>query len=217
MPTSSAAGTVEVSPRWDSRLEIWQSEDGREALARLALPESYAGDLQDTAWHPALLDVAASLALDRPGLVPACCRELRLYHALPAALFAHVVRRQVGQGLEGDCVLCDEQGEILVELRGLLFAPLQIGKPRQHRLVWTDAARSPVPETSGDEVLVLGSGPLVEGLAKRLANSAERGAEATGRPRRRAVRLWPRRSSAMDWRGRSASCPGLAWAGPSRH
>ncbi|WP_459826836.1 amino acid adenylation domain-containing protein [Desulfomicrobium salsuginis] len=159
---------VQVSTRWDCRRQAWQSSDGLQALAVLELPAAYHGDLRVAPWHPALLDVAASLAMDRPGLVPVCCREVRLHRPLPSRVLAHAVRRTAGSGLQADCILYDEQGEPLVELRGLLFVPFQAGRANLHRLEWKEIALPEPLKAAAGETLLLGSGELVDRLSRAL-------------------------------------------------
>ncbi|MBW7900226.1 MAG: amino acid adenylation domain-containing protein [Rhodocyclaceae bacterium] len=179
---AEASPTVEVSARWDCRRRGWQSADGLETLAWLVLPEAHADDLRRTDWHPALLDVGASLALDRPGLVPAACADIRLHRPLPGRLYAHARRRasteadpRHGQAgaLHADCVFTDEDGVVLAEFLGLVFVPLPMPQARLHRVEWRQApaaAAEPAPPADGPR-LVLGEGALADALCAEIEQS----------------------------------------------
>jgi amino acid adenylation domain-containing protein len=165
---------VQVSARWDCRQRLWQSADGEQTLAQLSLPAEYHGDFQQPLWHPAMLDVAASLALDRPGFVPVCCREVNLYKALSPRVFAHVTRRTAvddnGLGtLHADCLILDGQGQVLVELLDLMFVPVAQPKPRLHSLEWIAKPRESVElESLVQGTLLLGTSPMLDSLGQQL-------------------------------------------------
>ncbi|MEJ2417504.1 MAG: beta-ketoacyl synthase N-terminal-like domain-containing protein, partial [Exilibacterium sp.] len=101
--------------------------DGR-ALAKISLPAHLAGDPEEFALHPSLLDAAlqASVGLLREGeeqlALPFALRSLALYARLPASLWALVSheRDSVGGGQrpEIDIDLCDAEGRVCARLRG---------------------------------------------------------------------------------------------------
>ncbi|EXJ13522.1 non-ribosomal peptide synthetase [Imhoffiella purpurea] len=163
------AATVAVGKRWNCRRRIWRGDAG--TLALLELDPDYAEDLSLTPWHPAMLDVAASLALDGLGLVPAGCRSIRLLHPLERRCYAWATPR--GDRAEDapllvDCRICDERGRLLTDLGGLLFLPLSRPAARLHEPVW-----NPLPEAEGREgtgaVLILGDADETAGLTDRFA------------------------------------------------
>ncbi|MDX9706723.1 MAG: condensation domain-containing protein [Azospira sp.] len=179
---AGAESVVEVSTRWDCRRRVWRGVDGSEILAWLVLSDAHVDDLQRTDWHPALLDVGASLVLDRPGMVPAACAGIRLHRPLTGRLYAYVRRRpstaadprhgQVG-ALHADCVFADEGGAVLAEIRGIVFVPLPAPQARLHRVEWQEA-----PATGGEAVpvadglqLVLGDGVLADALCIEIERS----------------------------------------------
>jgi amino acid adenylation domain-containing protein len=169
-PAAGAGSLVQVSGRWACRQGLWQRPDGTRILAKLRLLDQYLADLEQTPWHPALLDVAASLALDRPGLVPTGCREIRLFEPLPARLFALVSKpaerpAEGGAPLEVDCLLLDKAGKVLAELNGLTFVPLAQPLAMLHPLQWRVLPLLTNPGQVLGPVLLLGEGSLVEQVA----------------------------------------------------
>jgi amino acid adenylation domain-containing protein len=170
---------VRVSGRWRCREEFLVSPDGGRLLARLSLPEAHRGDLHSFRWHPALLDVAASLALHGAGAyIPARCGAVRLHRPLPAAVhaLATISDRRPGR-ITAHCVVTDLSGNILAELDGLVFlAPagaraqgLGPGRPELFAERWTPAAPLQPAAPNGTEFLLLGAtaGPLGRALARR--------------------------------------------------
>jgi 3-oxoacyl-(acyl-carrier-protein) synthase len=168
-PDDGQEHMVQVSTRWDCLRRQWLSADGMESLALLVLPEEFHGDAELTAWHPALLDVAASQILDRPGLVPVSCQSIHLYRPLPPRCFVHAVRHSPGNEkiLHGDCCLMNEQGDVLAELSGLVFVPLLRPQAQLHHLAWTEARLTEDSMEPG-EILLLGHGPLCTALEEEL-------------------------------------------------
>jgi NAD(P)-dependent dehydrogenase (short-subunit alcohol dehydrogenase family)/acyl carrier protein len=153
---------IRISRRWDCREALWVSDGGRELLSRLTLPDEFRQDLSTFKWHPAMLDLAASLALHEvSGFVPARCGSIRLYKPLPADIFAHVVVQEKGaQLISGDCTITDLSGNVLLEMRGLVFLSLQAVRsvPELYELQWV-AAEPPRPESDaaqGGKTLLLG-------------------------------------------------------------
>ncbi|MFA7605879.1 MAG: amino acid adenylation domain-containing protein [Rhodocyclaceae bacterium] len=181
-PASSAieaGGALQVSARWDCRRKTWRSEDGRRTLAWLVLDERWLGDLDDFPWHPAMLDVAASLALDGGGRVPAACREMRLHAPPGRAFYALASRREAQDGdlrrtqpgaLHVDCVLFDADGRVLAEWLGLVFVPMQAPAARLHALHWQDVPwpAGPVQAHAGGDTVLIGAGPECAALARAL-------------------------------------------------
>jgi 3-oxoacyl-(acyl-carrier-protein) synthase/acyl carrier protein len=177
------AGPVSVSGRWDCREECLVSGDGDRLLARMALPAAFHGDLHAFRWHPALVDVAVSLALHgAPGHVPAGCGEARLFRPLPAGVFAAVtVTDRRPDSVTARCVITDLSGNVLAELDDLLFLALPEArhgveaavhsgpKPTLHAEEWTPcepAGAAPAPD---GPLLLLGAsaGAVFDALAGR--------------------------------------------------
>lgn len=142
---------ISVSRRWQCRENLWISASGNRLLAQLCLPEEYRFDLNTFRWHPAMMDIAASLALHGvSGFVPAACGAARLYRALPAQAYAlvTVTDRQAGM-ITADCTVADLSGQVLVELNDMVFmalrgAPASIDVPQ-------GGAEAPKPELYGVE------------------------------------------------------------------
>ncbi len=164
---------VGVSGRWDCRETLWVSAAGDRLLSRLTLPGEFRADAHSFPWHPALLDLAASLALHgSPGFVPARCGRVRLFRPLPATVFAHVVVTDRNASLiTADCTVTDQAGQVLLDMADMVFASVQpaAAEPELYGLRWRPAA--PAGRESGparpERVMLLGrlDGPLFEALA----------------------------------------------------
>jgi len=192
---------VEVSQRWDCCRATWIAPDRSRVLAHLALPTAYSSDGADLAFHPAVLDVAASLLIE-PGQVPRSCARIELWRPLPPLTVACIDR------IAPDAVtvrLCDQSGGLCARLTGLRFAQVgAAGSPSLAVPVWSpdDSGSSPVPAPlpSGTRIVTTpediapddtdATAPLVltlaadESLAQRtaLALRAATAASARGRP-----------------------------------
>ena len=145
-PALQSAQESELSfgPRWASLRRIGFGRG--EAFAELSLPNVYADDLTLHALHPALLDVATGCALrliegyetGRALYVPMGYARVRAYGPLPARLSSHVRSRPENdfarETATFDVTLCDESGEVVVEVEGLtlrkLAQPAAFAAPR---------------------------------------------------------------------------------------
>jgi acyl transferase domain-containing protein/NADPH-dependent curcumin reductase CurA/acyl carrier protein len=113
-------------PRWANLLEVGYGED--EALALLALPAAFAGDVETFRLHPALLDLATGGAQALiPGFdarndfyVPFSYGRVLVLDALPARVLSHVrLAPGTGNGLAMFNVsLLDEGGRVIVDIAG---------------------------------------------------------------------------------------------------
>ncbi len=162
-PTTAPAshGPLTVSSRWDCLTGLWTTPDEGEIMAELRSSE---GD------DPALLDVAASLVLDRAGRVPAGCDSLSVALPLPPRVAAHAVRREVSaERLIADVTLFDPaDGRVLAALRGLRFASLGPARrePPLALPVWTEAP--PPAGARPERILLIGDGAAVDPIARAL-------------------------------------------------
>lgn len=180
---------VSISARWLCREALWISERGDRLLAQLALPDAYRHDLHTFRWHPAMVDVAASLALhDVSGFVPARCGAVRLFRPLPAKAFAHVtITDRQPDMITAQCVVADTSGNVVLEIDDLTFLSLVHVRPATGGLTgdavrpepelytveWTRADLPPAAAsasiTDDGELMLLGGGegPLYAALAAR--------------------------------------------------
>ncbi|MEI8394797.1 MAG: amino acid adenylation domain-containing protein [Rhodospirillaceae bacterium] len=175
-PFSGDHGQVTVSRRWDCLKAVAFTTDGREILARLHRPEAESGDGLRFSLHPGLLDSAAGLVLDRPGLVPAGCAEIVITGPLPARVLVHARRLSLtDNALEAEVTLADaESGAVAVRLTGLRFVTITAGaslEPMPITLmlpVWPSAPL-PVVEASSGPLVVVGEGEAAQRICDRLA------------------------------------------------
>jgi len=169
---------LNVSGRWQCRERLWLSQDGNTLLARLCLPEAYRSDFNTFRWHPAMMDIAASLALhDVHGFVPAACKAARLYSAITPQVYAltRITDRQPGM-ITADCVVTDTAGQVLVELSGLVFMVLrQVAderpRPELYALGWENADLAPLSAGHTKIMLLGGQGGVLAPALKRALGS----------------------------------------------
>ena len=182
---------LQVSPRWRCRKRLWAAEDGNTLLAELHLPDTYRVDFNTFRWHPAMMDIAASLALRHAtGFVPAACKEVRLHSPLTAQAWAlvRITERQQGM-ITADCVVADASGRALVELKGMVFIVLRSiaesvepakARPQLYGIGWQKVELG--PQTAENKRIM-----LVGGLGTELASALK---QALG-PQVVAQGIWP--------------------------
>ncbi|HEX2958288.1 MAG TPA: polyketide synthase dehydratase domain-containing protein, partial [Chitinispirillaceae bacterium] len=143
---------VKVSGRWDCRKQVWYSEDRRHILARLELDQKYLDDFNNTDSHPAMLDVAVSLALEKPGLIPVSCREIKLYKSHGNQCYSYVKidgdNDKTDKSLKATCLLLDQEGTIVAEFIDMFFLQAAVPAPKLHKLTWY---KSPAEITDGNK------------------------------------------------------------------
>ncbi len=101
-----------------------------EAVGRIRLPD--AGSTAQTAYcvHPAMLDCALQMLIlahksgsameTGSGFLPASAERVDWFGAVGTAHWAHAeVRQATASGLQGDVRILDDQGEVLLEIRGI--------------------------------------------------------------------------------------------------
>jgi myxalamid-type polyketide synthase MxaE and MxaD len=124
--TMQEAG-FDYGPSFQGVDQVWR-RDG-EALARMRLPESIASEASACQVHPALLDACFhALFISQPGrgtgdtYLPVGIGRYR-FHARPGEkLWSHAVLEPMpadASFFQGDVLLLDEEGRVLVEARGL--------------------------------------------------------------------------------------------------
>ncbi len=119
---------LNFGPRWRVVQSVAFGQG--EGMARLRLPAAFEGDLQEGyQLHPALLDLATGWAM---GLisgyapehlwVPVSYRQVRVHRPLPAHVWSWVRNAQDNRADSPfavfDVTLCDEQGQVCVEVEG---------------------------------------------------------------------------------------------------
>jgi phthiocerol/phenolphthiocerol synthesis type-I polyketide synthase E len=143
---------VTWGPHWkESVRRVLAGADG--VLVELELPERFRGDLAQLAIHPALLDVATSLATLAGGEVylPFAYRRIVFRRPLPARVFSHIRRADDGEPREVihfDILLLDDSGAELMALEGFTMKRLRESLGRMQRPA---AAAAAPPARSGRE------------------------------------------------------------------
>ena len=141
------AELVTWGPRWQSLREAWLGEG--EGVARLELPASFLGDVDEYALHPALLDVATAITntLAEGEALPLSYKGVKVHGALPRELYSHLRLDGEGVGREtvtADIRLLDADGRVLVEIEH--FTMKRIGEGTAPRR--PAAATATVPATT---------------------------------------------------------------------
>jgi len=117
---------LDFGPRWRNLRSVRYGRD--EAIARLELPEAYAGDLEQFPMHPALMDMATACAEAlAPGFdpeadfyVPLSYTTLRVFSPLPTRIYSHL--RFVPSDFDPkeiivfDVTITDDSGRVLVDI-----------------------------------------------------------------------------------------------------
>ena len=170
-------------PRW--RVLRSRSIGGSEGLARLALPQAFAGEVKDWLLHPALMDLATGWAMEliagyRPDhlWVPVSYARIRVLRPLPAEIVSWVRNAGKNQASDAtasfDVTLTTPDGEVCVEIEGFSIHKLEGGlafaKPDPRELEFDDIA--PRPTSPAEERLL---------HAFSLGITPEEGAQAFGR------------------------------------
>ncbi len=174
LPQEVQAGdsVVHISRRWDCRKGLWSSDDGRELLSLLSLPDEFRSDLNTFKYHPAMLDLAVSLALHGGhGFMPAQCGAVRTFHPLAATVYAHVkVRDKNSHAITADCVVMDVSGRVLVEMADMVFLSLHRTEiaPQLHGISWKHVELPARKPDFAQAMMLLGSddAPLLETFSR---------------------------------------------------
>ena len=116
---------LEFGPAFQGMERIWRG-DG-EALGLINLTEPAVAEAPRYLIHPALLDacfqvVSATLPLDREDaalFLPTQIERIRLHRTPPSRLWSHVrLRKRQARAIEADFDICDDAGELVLEIRG---------------------------------------------------------------------------------------------------
>lgn len=131
---TSQESQLRFGPRWATLRSVGFGQG--EAIARLALDPAFTADLDAQPLHPALLDIATGYALpllegydaSRALYVPLGYERVRVHAPLGASIVSHV-RSRAGNSFARevttfDVVLCDESGDVLVEIDGYTMRKL---------------------------------------------------------------------------------------------
>lgn len=155
---SESKKLVRWGDHWQSLRDVWLGEG--EGLARLELPEDFAGEVEGFLLHPALLDVATALAsaLHGESYLPLSYGRVEVRRRLPARLWSHL--RQAGEPeaketITVDLSLLDDDGREVVRIER--FAMKRVGRAASR------LARPADPKTAtsaGPEVDVASEGIL---------------------------------------------------------
>ena len=128
-----AAHGLEYGPAFQGIDQLWRC--GREALARLVLPEAVAADLARHELHPAVLDLAlqtVAVLLDdsvaAETLLPVALQSLHIHADPQQVAYAHAILHPAQAAVRGrrfaDVTLLDQDGRVLVTAQGLALQPL---------------------------------------------------------------------------------------------
>ncbi|RCJ21834.1 hypothetical protein A6770_04150 [Nostoc minutum NIES-26] len=114
--------SMQFGPRWQSLKQVHFGKN--EAVAMLELPQEYAAEVEQFALHPALLDVAVTLAQEEGGAdyFPFWYNRIRIKASLPSKIYSYVKhkgdRDPSQETISFDVAIMDESGIELVEIEG---------------------------------------------------------------------------------------------------
>ena len=172
--------------RFGARWKVLRSVDmgEREAIARLALPQDYAADIDTYKLHPALLDIATGFAMDLiPGYAtqdvttnlwaPLSYKAVRVHGPLSPELTSWVKLHANTQAHQGfavfDVELATSDGEVLAVIEQLTLRRLDDGlELPATSAAATTAEGAPLPESTkkplspGEEALLHNAGQGIE-------------------------------------------------------
>jgi acyl transferase domain-containing protein len=130
----SQGSQLRFGPRWATLRRVGFGQG--EAIARLALAPEFAADVEQQGLHPALLDIATGFALPLVDgydataalYVPLGYQRVRVHAPLASSIVSHVRSRAgnsfVREVATFDVTICDEHGEVLVEIDGYAMRKL---------------------------------------------------------------------------------------------
>lgn len=118
---------LQYGPYFQGVRELWLRPDGGEVFARIEGHPSLIDTQHHHLLHPSLLDSCFQCLLaglgakgDQNVYVPVKINQLRLYRSPVGAFWCHSRFTSHGDAtLEGDVTLCDENGEVWAEVRGV--------------------------------------------------------------------------------------------------
>jgi acyl transferase domain-containing protein len=149
---SGAGSGLRYGPRWNNRK--WVKFGSSEGIAMLELPGEFDSDLDTAVLHPALFDMATSIAAwkDRGRYIyfPFSYKVVTIYHRLPGKIFSYF--RDAGENHAGadtlayDISILDQAGTPLVEVEG--FTLIRISQDGDNRAGKPAAAKETV--STGD-------------------------------------------------------------------
>jgi phthiocerol/phenolphthiocerol synthesis type-I polyketide synthase E len=120
---SASGAELRFGPRFSGTLRrVWRGAG--ELVAELALPDAFAGDVEELGLHPALLDGATGFLRQASDalFLPLAYERVRVNGPLPAHVFSHVrfadADGEARDTLSCDVTLTDSAGEVRVVIEG---------------------------------------------------------------------------------------------------
>ncbi|MCG8542350.1 MAG: SDR family NAD(P)-dependent oxidoreductase [Clostridia bacterium] len=192
---SSPMGEFKFGPRWRNVAGISVGEN--EALTEIKIHEEFEEDTKQFSLHPAMLDNAINLAIQKivqkveAGIyLPLSFKKLEVHKSLPKKFYSYQkINTRLDKGIKTvslDIILINEEGEVLVEIQGytikkvakeaLRFGEDKSGSNQYHRIGWSQRDIQDLSEEveSGTVVVLKDERGIGDKVAKLLRN---RGAE----------------------------------------
>ena len=115
---------LQYGPSFQGVVEIWQGSGC--LLARVVMPDTVLAELEQYCLHPCLLDACFQSLLsvlpadDERAFVPTNIRQIRYYAQPKAEVYCYgSIGSITNDTLQGDLIICDGTGTVLVELIGV--------------------------------------------------------------------------------------------------
>jgi acyl transferase domain-containing protein/thioesterase domain-containing protein/acyl carrier protein len=123
---------IEYGSNFQGIEQFWS--DGKEAIAKLRVPEVLRKQLKDYQLHPALLDACFQVLIgtvsEKQTYLPVQIERLRVYGRPELQVWSHArLLEQSATRFKGDIQLLDETGNVLVEIQG--FCCQSLGKAQE--------------------------------------------------------------------------------------
>lgn len=169
-PQTRQAAHLRFGPRWQTLTHAWFGV--REALAELTLPAGFEPDLEQFAFHPALVDLATGFAL--PLLdgydgrddfyIPLSYGKVNIYAPLPSSIVSYARcnnpdEREVGVF---DYVLTDQHGTVLATIDEFVMRRVSPASILDAVVVANDTGVTPPIEAIDGNASTRGAAPIPE-------------------------------------------------------
>lgn len=117
-------GVFQFGPHWDTVRSVWHAAE--QTLARLALPDTLAGELDNLSLHPSMLDNAMNLVSQQTGAtyLPFMYKSLKIYRPFCNGMYSRVIANQPlsidAETHSYDVVMTAADGQLLAVAQGYI-------------------------------------------------------------------------------------------------
>ena len=122
--------SMQYKPLFQPIACCYLKDNGSEVISQLVLPDDLAQDSHHYQVHPSLLDgclqtVLCLLDPEKGAFLPTAINEMKIYGAFPARMYCHGrMKKRTARKVECDLWVCDEDGNIVASINGLVCSAL---------------------------------------------------------------------------------------------